>query len=290
MGDIPGRPPDYLPRQSKVSSDSSLFVSSAVSSSVAASVSSTIPAPSLQFCQTLVPSEAETQPIRVSNLDPLAQHFIPVAVNANLGCVSVEPVVEDEDVLVTWMSGKEVSSPASQLRKAEKHEDLLPLLPFMDDPELSAFPTPAKPALKSSNLPTVEVKIPGAIFIDKVLPSPSSVLVPHPSFSPSYFVDLGNSVTASGFDGAGFCYPAGTPNFLGVRIPLRHTNLKIGRWRHLLIGYEDAHICQHLEYGFPLGQQVCDRRSHESCLNWSFSRGSMDRLGVCSSDDCCQET
>ena len=259
---------------------------------MAAPVSSTIPAPSLQFRQTLVPSEAETQPIQVYNLDPLAQHFIPVAVNANLGqeCVSVEPVVDDEDVLVTWMSGKEVNSPASQLRKAEKHEDLLPLLPFMDDPELSAFPTPAKPALKSSNLPTVEVKIPGAIFIDKVLPSPSSVLVPHPSFSPSYFVDLGNSVTASGFDGAGFCYPAGTPNFLGARIPLRHTNLKIGRWRHLLIGYEDAHICQHLEYGFPLGlNEVPDiessTRNHGSSYNFypyidKFVIGEVTKVGL----------
>ena len=32
-----------------------------------------------------------------------------------------------------------------------------------------------------------------------------------------------------------------------------HIKLKIDRWRFHLIGYEDAEISQHLEYGFPLG-------------------------------------
>ena len=135
----------------------------------------------------------------------------------------------------------------------DKTKMFLLVLPFVDDIELSALPAPAKPILKSAFPPPKEIKIPGATFVDKVLPAPKSGLVPHPKFNPSYFVALGNAVAASGYDQAGFCYPAGTPNFLGARIPLLHTNLRIDRWRQLLIGYEDAHIVQNLEFGFPLG-------------------------------------
>ena len=48
-------------------------------------------------------------------------------------------------------------------------------------------------------------------------------------------------------------YPAYTPNYLGARIPLQHTQLNIKRWRHHLVGYEGLEIVQFLEYGFPLG-------------------------------------
>ena len=43
-----------------------------------------------------------------------------------------------------------------------KNESLLPLLPFMDDPGLSAITVPAKPVLRANSLQTAEVKIPNA--------------------------------------------------------------------------------------------------------------------------------
>ena len=156
-------------------------------------------------------------------------------------------------VVEKWAAGIGPVRPITGCKSARLKEDLLPLLPFMDDPELSALKAPARPVIRSSTLPTVEVKIPDAVFVDRALPAPNAELLPHPQFSPDYFVALGNLVSASGFDKAGLCYPAGTPNFLGARIPLTHTSLKIERWRQLLIGYEHVDLIDHLEYGFPLG-------------------------------------
>ena len=51
----------------------------------------------------------------------------------------------------------------------------------------------------------------------------------------------------------GHTWTAGTPNHLGARVKLVHTDLKLDRWRHHLIGYNDVELCQYLEYGFPLG-------------------------------------
>ena len=152
-----------------------------------------------------------------------------------------------------WSAGIELDGSNAASKPRRRKEDLMPLLPFMDDPELSALKAPARPVIRPSTLPTIEVTIPGAIFVDRALPSPNTKLLQHPKFNPEYFVALGNLVSASGFDKAGFCYPAGTPNFLGARIPLAHTNLNIERWRHRLIGYEHVDLLQHLEYGFPLG-------------------------------------
>ena len=161
---------------------------------------------------------------------------------------STEFVVADK-----WVAGIEPDRSHTANKSMRAKEDLLPLLPFMDDPELTALKPPARPVIRSGNLPTIKVKIPDAIFMDRALPAPSAELLPHPKFNPDYFVALGNLVSASGFDKAGFCYPAGTPNFVGARIPLAHTSLNIERWRHLLIGYEHVDLIQHLEYGFPLG-------------------------------------
>ena len=63
-----------------------------------------------------------------------------------------------------------------------------------------------------------------------------------------YFVAL-HKVTSA----PGLTYPAYTPNHRGARIPLQHTRLNIPRWRHHLIGYENADIMQFLEFGFPIG-------------------------------------
>ena len=268
MGDIPGRPPD--PTQN-INLERLLTKNSGTSC---------IPASTLQPVQLPCYSTASLVPAIASNcsssavsfLDPYAPQFMPRFTNpcgdlhADIGggeeidilpVAGVEQVLHEKDAAARWFSGTvpEISrDKTKQPKNAKEFDDsLLPVLPFMDDLELSALPTPAKPVVKSTSLLSKEVVIPGTIFVDRVLPAPSSALVPHPKFSPSYFVDMGNAVAAAGYDQAGFCYPAGTPNFLGARIPLLHTSLRIDRWRQLLIGYEDAHIVQNLEFGFPLG-------------------------------------
>lgn len=242
----------------------------------------------------LIPSSASNYvPASVlSNLDPCAPQFTPLVphpgadLHADNGggvdigdlCVSeAEQVLHDRDAVAKWSLGTEVCRiTARQQKKAHQlKESLLPVLPFMDDIELSALPAPAKPVLKSTFLSSKEIALPGATFVDKVLPAPDPALglVPHSKFNPSYFVALGNAVAASGYDQAGFSYPAGTPNFIGARIPLLHTSLRIDRWRQLLIGYEDAHIVQNLEYGFPLGLKEIPEiesctRNHGSSYNF----------------------
>ena len=226
----------------------------------------------------------------VSDLDPYAPQFTPLfshpcgdlhadigggGVSDGLRVSGVEQVLHEKDVVAKWSSGTEIcSETAKQPKKAKQLEvSLLPLLPLLDDIELTALRAPAKPVIKSTYLPSKEVAIPGATFVDKALPAPGFALVPHPKFNPSYFVALGNAVASSGYDQAGFCYPAGTPNFLGARIPLVHTSLRIDRWRQHLIGYEDAHLVQNLEYGFPLGLKELPEiesctRNHGSSYNF----------------------
>lgn len=166
-----------------------------------------------------------------------------------------------------WSSGKQVPvrSTIGRLEEPEKskNESLLPFLPFMDDPDLSALSAPAKPVLRANSLQTTEVKIPNAVFIDRLLPPPDVILPVQPQYPTTYYVALGNAVSAAGVDLAGFTYPACTPNFKGARIPLKHTSLNIERWRHHLIGYENVEIIQFLEYGFPLG--LLDKPELESC-------------------------
>ena len=88
------------------------------------------------------------------------------------------------------------------------------------------------------------------MFIDRVLPPQAVKTVPNKTFSMSYFSALHSMVAAQGQS-----WPEWTPNHLGARIPLRHSKLRVDRWRHHLIGYENVEICQMIEFGFPLG--VC---------------------------------
>ena len=114
---------------------------------------------------------------------------------------------------------------------------------------LSAVPAPAQPVLRPSTLRDTCFVLPGyKIFIDKILPPMSVKLQQCTDFPLDYFVGLHHLVSTPTLH-----YPAYTPNYRGARVPLQHTGLKIARWRHHLIGYEDSHIVQFLEYGFPLG-------------------------------------
>lgn len=175
-----------------------------------------------------------------------------------------------------WSSGTQVPDKSAAPKSYHCTDSLLPLLPFMDDPDLSALAAPARPVLKASSLQTAEVKIPNTVFIDRILPAPDVILPLQPKFPTSYYIALGNSVTAAGIDLAGFTYPACTPNYKGARIPLKHTNLKIDRWRHHLIGYQNIEIIQFLEFGFPLGLQgepeleSCTRNHGSSYEYYSF--------------------
>ena len=85
-------------------------------------------------------------------------------------------------------------------------------------------------------------------FVDKKLPISSHTLAQDGRFGADYFSTL--SVLTSS---AGPAWQTGTPNFRGARIKLAHTNLKVDRWRHHLVGYEGKELCQYLDYGFPIG-------------------------------------
>ena len=135
-----------------------------------------------------------------------------------------------------------------------------PSLPFVDE-ELHDFQSLAEPAralVKPSKLPDAYFHLGmnsctggekgSDIFLDKKLPVSAVNLKENEKFNTDYFVSLHKLTSAPGFH-----YPARTPNHLGARIPLKHTSLKIDRWRHHLIGYGEPEIIQYLEFGFPIG-------------------------------------
>ena len=86
----------------------------------------------------------------------------------------------------------------------------------------------------------------GLVFSDKLLPDPLLQLTPdNITFTPDYFVNLHYSV--SSFN---------TYNHLGARIPLKHSRLKVKKFRDLLPeNFDDTVIFQYMEFGFPLGLQ-----------------------------------
>jgi hypothetical protein len=134
-----------------------------------------------------------------------------------------------------------------------------PSLPFVDEEACNFLPSavPAQPLLKPSRLSdayfylgvnTCTGREGPSIFMDKKLPATAVNLKENEQFSMDYFVTLHKLAAAPGPH-----YPARTPNHIGARIPLRHTGLRIDRWRHHLIGYGEPEIIQYLEFGFPIG-------------------------------------
>ena len=106
------------------------------------------------------------------------------------------------------------------------------------------IPDDASPDLdKNTFLQSKKVKLQsGKLFVDKVLPDSSCDFAPNLDFPPSYFIDLHKKVRE-----------AGTYNFAGARIDLKHSKINVNLFRELLDGYEDVEVCQYLQYGFPLG-------------------------------------
>ena len=127
-------------------------------------------------------------------------------------------------------------------------------LPFQGEMEIpDMLGTAPKQVHKVGRLLDLVVKLPSADFIDKVLPEPEYKLEINKTFTPDYFVAMHNICAAPGLKDDGTKYDRYTPNHLGARISLPHTKLKVHRWRHHLVGYENVEICQFIEFGFPLG-------------------------------------
>ena len=95
----------------------------------------------------------------------------------------------------------------------------------------------------TKTLKPLKVKLPnGGIFDDKVLPATASPVLPNPSFSKEYFLNLHYKVRQYG-----------TYNYAGAKVKLQHSNLNIDLFRQHLKDYDDLEILSYLEYGFPLG-------------------------------------
>ena len=144
--------------------------------------------------------------------------------------------------------------------------------PFLDDLS-DVLGLAPKQVHKVNTLPDLSVSMPGGSFTDKVLPAPVHDLKVNDIFTGNYFIALHNVTAAPGIRGDGSTYPAYTPNHLGARVKMPHVGLKLDRWRHHLVGYENAEITQFLEFGFPLGLSLspdleCSTRNHGSSYMW----------------------
>ena len=107
--------------------------------------------------------------------------------------------------------------------------------------------TPAKPDIPKGTYlkPCYFVLNDGSVFTDKILPfpEPSYFLRKNVEFDSDYYVSLHQKV--SNFN---------TYNYLGSRIPLKHSKLRVNKFRQLMPpAFEDISILQYMEYGFPLG-------------------------------------
>ena len=136
------------------------------------------------------------------------------------------------------------------------------VLPFPNPTDARDAGFQTNPKLQSRTLKDRSVSIPAGVFTDKYLPPASCPLVLREQFTGDYFVSLHNIVASAGRREDGSTYEAFTPNYLGARIKLVHTGLRLDKWRLHLIGYEHAEIVQFIEYGFPLG--LCELPSLES--------------------------
>ena len=119
-------------------------------------------------------------------------------------------------------------------------------------PAVTLKPSPAVPLLRPNKLQKTFFCFQHGkdyrLFNDRKLPPSKYQFLQNERFDTNYFVTLCNLVSAGGPS-----WPPGTPNHLGARVQLVHTDLHLDRWRHHLVGYKDVELCQFLQYGFPLG-------------------------------------
>ena len=165
---------------------------------------------------------SRAQPSRPSSLCPLAAPFVldlaPSLYPAGTDRLGRDVITEDN---TTMTLDYNVANPDGQ--------DTVP---------------PATPDIEDvRGLRTWIVKLPdGQEFTDKVLPPSSSDVCMNQHFPPGYFLDLHERVRL-----------VGTYNFAGARVPLRHSNLRVAKFRELLKDYDDIGILQLIEFGFPVG-------------------------------------
>ena len=130
--------------------------------------------------------------------------------------------------------------------------DLVDQVDVMDTLAAALKPSPAVPLLTPNKLQKTFFCFKHGdkykLFTDRKLPPNKFQFLQNERFDTNYFVTLCNLVSAGGLS-----WPPGTPNHLGARVQLVHSDLHLDRWRHHLVGYNDIELCQYLEYGFPLG-------------------------------------
>ena len=173
---------------------------------------------------------------------------------------AAQPVSEVSSVAVPEMHNQ-----SAQAAQPVRIEEVL-LFSEEDDDQagVGSLQVPAKPLLQASKLPSTYFVLPNSqVFVDRKLPPAVRRPVPNSQFDSDYFVALHSLCAAEGP-----CWPAWTPNHRGARIPLRHNNLKVDRWRFHLVGYDDAkkEILQLIQFGFPLGLCEDPRPVLESSL------------------------
>ena len=141
--------------------------------------------------------------------------------------------------------------------------------------EVSSSAKPAEPVVKANRLAKTYYVLPLSptgdstmVFVDRKLPPTKVQILPNERFNKDYFVQLHALVGAPGP-----AWPAWTPNHKGARIPLRHSGLKMDRWRYHLTGYDDGRkeILQLVEFGFPLG--LCEE-PHPTLVSTLSNHGS----------------
>ena len=118
-------------------------------------------------------------------------------------------------------------------------------------------------------------------FEDRILPPSNSAFSEHPSFTKQYFIDLHEAVKLYNVN-----------NYKGARIPLKHNNINVVKFRELLtrFSYPHIHILQYVEYGFPLGlwsnaYLEPSTKNHSSSYSYfsyvdKFVETELDKLGV----------
>ena len=121
---------------------------------------------------------------------------------------------------------------------------ILPTLPFLNASDLLDPGKPAVPLLKPGLLKEAVFALSkDHLFTDRLLPQPGAELLKHCEFPVSYYLDLHRAASASGSRGQ-YKWPAGTPNYLGARLPLQHTAFNLDAWRKHLIGYKSPEFLQ----------------------------------------------
>jgi hypothetical protein len=205
---------------------------------------------SVPVCSGIMTSSLPAVPQTVIKVSDIGVNLDADSVPTSLGIMTAHPPTQPS-LVVTSSTPHGTSSSSTQNSCGSAGDWEFETLVQAAQPS-PAQSGPATPLLKPTSLKNCYFNFrhhgSEKFFIDKKLPSSSHEFIQDERFDADYFSAL-SAITSS----EGPAWRAGTPNYRGARIGLAHTNLKIDRWRHRLLGYEGREICQFLEYGFPLG-------------------------------------